>query len=71
MSNLVLVCGATGQVGSAAARTLKRGAIPVRAFVRQGTDASALTEAGIDVARSDLTAFLGGADFKREPVWVP
>jgi uncharacterized protein YbjT (DUF2867 family) len=54
MSNLVLVCGATGQVGSVAARTLKRRAIPVRALVRQGTDASALTGAGIDVAIGDL-----------------
>ena len=54
MSNLVLVCGATGNVGSAAARVLARRAVPTRALVRRNTDASALTEIGIDVARGDL-----------------
>jgi uncharacterized protein YbjT (DUF2867 family) len=54
MSQLVLVIGATGNVGSAVARALARRMVPTRALVRHATDASALTELGIDVARGDL-----------------
>jgi uncharacterized protein YbjT (DUF2867 family) len=51
---LVLVCGATGNVGSAAVRALARHAVPARALVRPGTDATPLIEVGVDVARGDI-----------------
>ena len=50
----VLIAGATGNVGSAAARELARQAVPTRALVRPETDAGALTDLGIEIARGDL-----------------
>jgi NADH dehydrogenase len=50
----ILVCGATGLLGSAIARGLAARGVPFRALVRPATDASALDGLGAEVARGDL-----------------
>lgn len=50
---MILVCGATGELGGRVAQRLA-GKVPVRALVRPATDASELEAAGIEVVRGDL-----------------
>ena len=50
---MILVCGATGELGGRVARRLAEKA-PVRALVRPATDASEVEAAGVDVVRGDL-----------------
>jgi NADH dehydrogenase len=50
---MILVCGATGELGGRVARRLIE-KVPVRALVRPGTDASDLEAAGVAVVRGDL-----------------
>ena len=58
---MILVCGATGVVGSRIARRLAERGVACRALVRPGTDASALAALGVDIVRGDL----------REPATLP
>jgi uncharacterized protein YbjT (DUF2867 family) len=51
---MILVCGATGDLGGRVARRLAE-KVPVRALVRPATDASELAAAGVEVVRGDLT----------------
>jgi uncharacterized protein YbjT (DUF2867 family) len=51
---MILVCGATGELGGRVALRLVE-KVPVRALVRPATDASELAAAGIEVVRGDLT----------------
>lgn len=51
----VLVVGATGNLGSRLTKTLVRRGKRVRALVRPGTDAAALTDLGVELVRGDLT----------------
>ncbi len=51
----VLVVGATGNLGNRVAKALVQRGKRVRALVRPGTDATALTSLGVDVVRGDLT----------------
>lgn len=50
---MILLTGATGFVGSHLVGAL-RGAEPLRALVRPGSDASALEAAGVEIVRGDL-----------------
>ncbi len=50
---MILVCGATGELGGRVAQRLA-GKVPVRALVRPATDASELEATGIEVVRGDL-----------------
>lgn len=50
----ILVCGATGALGSAIARTLDGRGVPFRALVRPASDAAALEGRGAEIARGDL-----------------
>lgn len=54
MSDALLVTGATGLVGANACRIARGQGQAVRALVREGSDASALEELGVDVRRGDL-----------------
>jgi uncharacterized protein YbjT (DUF2867 family) len=51
---MILVCGATGELGGRVARRLVQEG-PVRALVRPGSDASHVQAAGVEVIRGDLT----------------
>ncbi len=51
----VLVVGATGNLGRRVTEALVRRGKRVRALVRPGTDAGALTNLGVEVVRGDLT----------------
>ncbi len=51
---MILVCGATGDLGGRIVRVLRERGAPVRALVRPGTDAAALEQQGVEVARGDL-----------------
>ncbi|MEE4275810.1 MAG: NAD-dependent epimerase/dehydratase family protein [Thermoleophilia bacterium] len=51
----VLVTGATGFVGGAVARRLRSEGCTLRALVRRRSDASALSAAGCEVCRGDVT----------------
>ncbi len=51
---MILVCGATGELGGRVARRLVD-RVPVRALVRPATDATALEAIGVEVKRGDLT----------------
>ncbi|HEX6886656.1 MAG TPA: NAD(P)H-binding protein [Candidatus Nanopelagicales bacterium] len=51
---MILVCGATGDLGGRIARLLVEAGEPCLALVRPGTDASGLEDAGIAVVRGDL-----------------
>ena len=51
---MILVCGATGMLGSRIVTLLRRREHPVRALVRPNTDASALEADGVEIARGDL-----------------
>ena len=51
---MILVCGATGDLGGRIARLLVREGHQVRALVRPATDATGLGEAGVEVIRGDL-----------------
>lgn len=53
-SQPVLVVGATGFLGRQVVDALQRRGRSVRAVVRPGSDASALTERGVEVVRGDL-----------------
>jgi uncharacterized protein YbjT (DUF2867 family) len=59
---MILVCGATGDLGGRIVRRLVD-TVQVRALVRPSTDATELAAAGVEVARGDLTdpASLGPA----------
>ena len=50
----LLVVGATGHVGTHAVRALAGGSRPVRALVRESTDASWLKAIGVEIAHGDL-----------------
>jgi uncharacterized protein YbjT (DUF2867 family) len=60
---MILVVGATGDLGSRVARRLRSEGQSVRCLVRAGTDDSGLHQIGAEVVRGDLTvpASLGGA----------
>ena len=51
---MILVCGATGDLGGRIVRLLIREGQQVRAFVRPATDASWLQAEGVEVIRGDL-----------------
>jgi uncharacterized protein YbjT (DUF2867 family) len=51
---VILVVGATGEVGFAVVRLLRERGLEVRALVRPSTDASAVERAGAEVVRGDL-----------------
>ena len=51
---MILVCGATGELGGRIVRLLLGSGQPVRALVRPASDAGALLEAGAEVVRGDL-----------------
>lgn len=51
---MILVCGATGELGGRIVRRLLGGGQQVRALVRPGSDAGALLDAGAEVVRGDL-----------------
>jgi len=51
---MILVCGATGDLGGRIARVLRSEGRQVRALVRPTTDATRLEEDGIEVIRGDL-----------------
>lgn len=65
---MILVTGATGNVGREVARQLAEAGHPVRALVRSPDKAAPLAELGVDIAEGDfeapdtLTAALDGAD---------
>ena len=71
---MILVCGATGLLGSRIVEHLIEAEQPVRAFVRPDTDASALQASGVAIARGDLRgptsvrAALAGVDFSGRPL---
>lgn len=52
---LVLVVGATGLLGGQAARLIGRAGHRVRCLVRDGSDASPLLAAGLEMVRGDIT----------------
>jgi uncharacterized protein YbjT (DUF2867 family) len=51
---MILVCGATGELGGRIVRLLVASGQRVRALVRPATDAASLLDAGVEVARGDL-----------------
>lgn len=51
---MILVTGATGNVGSQVARELRDKGVPVRAFVRDPKRAAAILGQGIDLSRGDF-----------------
>ena len=51
---MILVTGATGRTGGAAARTLRRSDAPVRALVRDRRKAAGLERAGVELVEGDL-----------------
>ena len=51
---MILVVGATGQLGTAVVRKLKAAAEPVRAFVRPSADAGRLRSANVEIVLGDL-----------------
>src|SRR5690242_18209500 len=51
---MILVAGATGELGGRTVRVLRSGGRDVRCLVRAGSDAAALEEAGAEVVRGDL-----------------
>jgi len=51
---MILVCGATGMLGSRVAAALREQGQPVRALVRPATDASTLEDIGVEVVRGDI-----------------
>ena len=53
--NEVLLCGGTGMLGGAIARSLAEHGVPFRALVRPNSDASALRELGADIRTGDFT----------------
>jgi uncharacterized protein YbjT (DUF2867 family) len=52
---MILLCGATGDLGGRIARRLSAQDIAYRALVRPGSDAGTLEELGAEVVRGDLT----------------
>lgn len=52
---MILLCGATGDLGGRIAAQLAAQHRPFRALVRPGTDASALEQLGAEIVRGDLT----------------
>ncbi|MGH8225034.1 MAG: hopanoid-associated sugar epimerase [Gammaproteobacteria bacterium] len=56
MPGRALITGATGFVGSAVARSLLAAGYPLRALVREQTDASDLRELGVEIVAGDLSA---------------
>lgn len=52
---MLLLCGATGDLGGRIARTLSDREVPFRALVRPGHDAFVLESLGAEVVRGDLT----------------
>ena len=53
---MILVVGATGQLGSLVVRTLREQGQPVRAMVRNPSTAADLAATGATLVRGDLTA---------------
>jgi dihydroflavonol-4-reductase len=54
VSEALLVTGATGLVGGNVCRLARAAGAPVRALVREGSDASALESLGVELVRGDL-----------------
>ncbi len=52
---MILVTGATGNVGSVAARVLAERGLPVRALARDRAKAAGLVEAGAEIAVGDFS----------------
>src|SRR3954468_11478647 len=52
---MVLVVGATGELGFRVAKRLRERGTQVRALVRPGSDAAPLEAIGVDVVRGDLS----------------
>lgn len=52
---MILLCGATGDLGGRIARRLYEEGIPYRALVRPATSPGTLTNLGAEIARGDLT----------------
>jgi NAD(P)H dehydrogenase (quinone) len=51
---MIVIFGATGKIGGAAARALRARGLPVRAVVREPARAEALRAAGCEIAQADL-----------------
>jgi NADH dehydrogenase len=51
---MILLCGATGLLGSRIAARLAQRSLPFRALVRPGSDATALERLGVGIFRGDL-----------------
>lgn len=51
---MIVICGATGRIGGAAARALRSRDIPVRALVRDAEKATSLAAQGCTLATADL-----------------
>jgi uncharacterized protein YbjT (DUF2867 family) len=51
---MILLVGATGLLGSAIGKRLVEDGLKFRALVRPGTDADALSAAGVEIVRGDL-----------------
>src|SRR5262245_55008512 len=54
MTRVILVVGATGQVGSGVVRGLRKRGAEVTALLRPATDADAVAAMGVRVVRGDL-----------------
>lgn len=51
---MILLCGATGDLGGRTAVALRRAAAPVRALVRDGTGPGPLSGLGVEIVRGDF-----------------
>src|SRR5689334_9638167 len=52
--SMILLCGATGDLGGRILRQLGEAGAPVRALVRRGADVGALRAAGVETVEGDL-----------------
>src|ERR671930_35195 len=51
---MILVCGASGELGGRIVRRLRASGAPVRALVRPRFDATALSEMGVELTQGDF-----------------
>jgi uncharacterized protein YbjT (DUF2867 family) len=51
---VILVCGASGELGGRIVRRLRASGAPVRALVRRRSDATALSEMGVELTQGDF-----------------